>query len=192
MTLTSAQLPTLIVVSGFPATGKSSLGRRLANHFMLPFMGKDMAKELLCEILGCEDLTQSQLIGRASMRLLYQFAENILRVRQSCIIESVFYPQFAIPDLKVLRERYPYQPLEIFCVAEQTILEERWQRRSNSGERHPGHMEQARNIPFPPKEEQVRPLVHGAPSIVHDTSNFATIDYEALIARVQTYLDTTL
>jgi hypothetical protein len=159
---------------------------------MLPFMGKDMAKEMLCEVLGCKDLTQSQLIGRASMRLLYQFAEAVLRARQSCIIESVFYPQFAIPDLKALHERYPYHPLEIFCVTEKAILEERWQLRSASGERHPGHMEQVRTMHFPSKEEQIKPLVPGAPAIIHDTTNFATIDYEALFAHVQTYLSATL
>lgn len=42
VTDSSVSVPTLIIVSGLPATGKSTLARRLATHFALPLMTKDV------------------------------------------------------------------------------------------------------------------------------------------------------
>ncbi len=64
--------------------------------------------------LECAMLSQSQLYGRASMVLLFQFAEVILKRSRSCIIESVFHPSFSMQDLLKLHQYCPFFPLQIY------------------------------------------------------------------------------
>ena len=45
----------LIIILGPPATGKTTLGRRLAADLRLPFLGRDDFKERLFDRLGCRD-----------------------------------------------------------------------------------------------------------------------------------------
>jgi predicted kinase len=45
----------LIVITGLPGTGKTTLGRKLAEELALPFISKDDIKELLFDGLGWED-----------------------------------------------------------------------------------------------------------------------------------------
>jgi predicted kinase len=191
LTVMQSTIPTLIIVSGLPGTGKSTLSNRLAAHFALPLIQKDMIKETLCDILGCTTLSQSQLYGRASMALLYQFAEVILMRGQNCIIESTFHPGLSMQDLDILQQRCPFSSFQIYCYAEIAVLSRRVQNRWESGERHPGHMEQLRSYydqDHPIPQEYLQPLPLNGRVIELDTTDFANIDYEYLFAQIQTAL----
>lgn len=184
-------VPLLIIVSGLPGSGKSTLTQRLAAHFALPLIQKDMIKETLCDVLGCTTLSQSQLYGRASMVLLYQFAEAILKRGQPCIIESVFHPALSTQDLLKLQQQCPFLPLQIHCQAEIAVLIERVKHRWESGERHRGHMEHLRefdpNLSLP--KEYLQPLPLNGHVIELDTTDFEIIDYGLLFAQIQHALD---
>ena len=182
--------PVLIIVLGLPGAGKSTLSQRLADHFLLPLVQKDMIKETLCDVLECATLSQSQLYGRASMVLLYQFAEVILKRGQSCLIESTFHPQFSIPDLLKLQQRCPFFPLQIYCRAEIAVAAERVKQRWESGQRHRGHMEHMRTfdpkLPIP--ASYLQPLPLDGHIIEVDTTDFEMIDYERLFTQIQLVL----
>ncbi|GCE12723.1 hypothetical protein KTT_25820 [Tengunoibacter tsumagoiensis] len=166
------------------------LAQQLAVHLALPLIQKDMIKESLYDSLGCTDLAQSQSYGRASMALLYQFAEVILKSGQSCIMESVFYPFLAMPDFAQLHQRTPFFPIQIHCHAERAILSERIDRRWESGERHRGHMENLRAFDpdqlIPPEFLQALPL--DGPVIEFDTTDSEAINYNVVFTQVQTIL----
>lgn len=182
----SSENPVLIIVSGLPGAGKSTLSQRLANHFVLPLVQKDMIKETLCDILECTTLSQSQLYGRASIALLYQFAAAILKAGRSCIIESVFHPAFSVPDLLKLQQDCPFSLLQIYCRAEITVLAERVKQRWESGQRHRGHMEHLRA--FDPRlitQDYLQPLPLDGHVIEVDTTGFETIDYKQLFSQIQ-------
>lgn len=183
--------PMLIIVSGLPATGKTTLARRIAAHFAFPLIHKDTIKEALCDVPGCADLEESRRLGLASMVLLYQFAEAILRAGHFCIIESYFRPEFATSDLFSLRQRCPFIPLQIYCHTSTSLILERYQQRFESGERYPGHMDQehlqAMRAALAIQPEQ-RPLAIGGHLIELDTTDFATIDYEGLFSQVRNLL----
>ena len=70
--------PVLVIISGPPATGKTSLGRRLARQFDLPFFHKDGIKETLFDALEYPDEDPARKLGYASALLLYHIAEAIL------------------------------------------------------------------------------------------------------------------
>jgi predicted kinase len=82
--------PTLVVISGLPASGKTTLARRLAAEMRLPLVGRDDIKERLFESLGWSDREWSKRLGGASWDLLYWFVETQLAAGQSCVIESNF------------------------------------------------------------------------------------------------------
>jgi len=153
-------------------------------------MTKDMMKETLYEVLGYADLSHSRRLGQACMVLLYQFAEAVLWIQHSCVIESTFHHEFSPQDLLHLQQRCPFVPLEIRCLADPSVLVERWKHRRASGERHPGHLEHlvGEEVCYPSKEEQAIPLALNGHVIRLDTTMFETIDYERLFFQIRTLL----
>ncbi len=83
--------PLVIVVNGLPATGKTTLARRLATDLHLPLLAKDVIKETLFETLGWSDRAWSRRLGAATMALLYKLLEEQLRAGRPCIVECNFY-----------------------------------------------------------------------------------------------------
>jgi hypothetical protein len=58
--------PTVIVVSGPPAVGKSTIARGLATRLTLPLLSRDAIKEALVDTLGYGDRLQSKRFGAAA------------------------------------------------------------------------------------------------------------------------------
>ena len=84
--------PLLVVVTGNPGVGKSTLARRLADELRLPLLAKDAIKERLGDVLGPPaDRAASQALGRATMLVLFDVVDELLRGGQSVIVESNFY-----------------------------------------------------------------------------------------------------
>jgi adenylylsulfate kinase-like enzyme len=63
-----------IVVTGLPASGKSTLGRLLHRELALPLLDKDTILESLYEALGCPDPDGRARLSRASDEVLLALA----------------------------------------------------------------------------------------------------------------------
>jgi predicted kinase len=182
--------PLLIIISGPPCSGKTTLGNWLAQELKIPLFHRDGFKELLFDSLGWTDLEWSQRLGGASYGLLYYVAEGLLRVERSIIIESNFDPQYDTQRLRDLAARHPFLPLQIRCLAEGAVLFERFKQRVSSGQRHPGHLDHL-NIPV------YEPIVLEGPGARNDfldiggeridveTTDFAALDYQHILALVR-------
>ncbi len=136
-----AQEPVVLIVTGPPASGKSTLGRELARKLGLPFLGKDVFKEILFDHLGWSDREWSRRLGAASMDLLYQSAAALLEAGQSVALEANFYANWDTPKLLKLADISGCRFIQVVCTASKSTLAARYRRRSLSGERHPGHTE---------------------------------------------------
>lgn len=180
------RLPTLIIVHGLPATGKTMLARRLAHDLSLPFAGKDLFKETLFDTLGWHDRLWSQQVGRASIALLFRYMESLLAARCSCIVECNLTASVATPEFLALRERYPYKPIQILCRCNGHVLWERFKRRAERGERHPGHVDHETYAELEPRLlcGTSEPLGIGGELIEVDTTDWSAVDYQALLASV--------
>lgn len=139
----SSPTPTLIVVCGLPATGKSSLAEELRNALGWPLFTKDQFKELLYDATdqGEEAYTRrtSTIVGRQSIAILLMVARELLESRTSCLIEANFLPNLAPDDLG------PHLAIsnakQVHCTTHRDLVLERYRERARAGERHPVHVD---------------------------------------------------
>lgn len=138
-----ADVPTLIVVCGLPATGKSSLAEELREALGWPLFAKDQFKELLYDATdqGEEAYTRetSTIVGKQSIALLLMVARELLETKHSCVIEANFLPDLAPDDLGPLLAISNAK--QVHCTIPGDLVLERYRRRAQAGERHPVHVD---------------------------------------------------
>lgn len=180
-------MPLLVIVTGLPGTGKTTLARRLAADLHLPFIHKDGIKETLFESLGWSDREWSRRLGRASYDLLYYFLDVELAAGRSVVVESNFNVHYDTPRFLALKERRDFTPVQVLCYATGDVVLERFRARAASSERHPGHVEAANMAEFEAGLLRGRadPLAIGGRVIEVDTSDFGYVDYSALHLALQ-------
>ncbi|HEY6451901.1 MAG TPA: AAA family ATPase [Steroidobacteraceae bacterium] len=129
--------PRLLLVTGAPASGKSRLAARLAQHYGACRCSKDEIKELLFDALGERDAQWSRRLSDASFALLFAYAPRLLSTRQLLLLEGNFRPgQHEAALAGVLAGAAAAQ---ILCRAEAAIRAARLAARAADPGRHPGH-----------------------------------------------------
>lgn len=136
-------MTTLLVITGLPATGKTSLSLRLGQRLGYPVLSKDGIKERLYDTLGCDTREYSRKLGKASVDILFDVVETLLKAGTSCIIESNFLPEMDTVRVQRLQEIPGVQVLQVLCKGEAEVVFTRFRERALSGRRHPGHCEPA-------------------------------------------------
>lgn len=176
--------PALIIVSGAPGTGKTTLGRRIAGSLGIPYVGKDLIKESLFDSLGTQDREWSMRLGVASIELMSKLIESHLMLGLSLVAESNFRVQYDIPRFAGFAERYAFKSVEVHCSTERQVLHGRLERRDQSGERHAGHETGGMldEIDRLVDDGTFGPLDLGGTTIRVHTTAFETVDYDAIIA----------
>lgn len=175
----------LIIISGYPATGKTTLGRKLSTYLKIPFLGRDDIKESLFDSLGYADREWSRKIGAASFELLYQLTESMLKVNSSVIIETFFDVQIARKKITNLKKKYDFLTIEINCQAEHSIREKRYKERNESGNRHPGHVDHTNYQNIANQKEESTSLNIGDKLFELDTTDFNNVDYNKLFVAIK-------
>ena len=165
----------IVLVSGAPGAGKTTLATPLAAALGLPLFSKDRIKETLVEALGApaHDLAVSRRLGGAAMELLWALAGDA----PAAVLEANFRPHSAYE-----RERIgglAAEIVEVFCDCGPTESARRFALRAAAGT-HPAHPLRA----LPPEllAEYDGPV--GAGTLLHvDTSG--PVDVAVLAERVQ-------
>jgi chloramphenicol 3-O-phosphotransferase len=147
---------TLVLITGAPAAGKSTLGRALAQELDLSLLSKDEIKESLFETLGTGDVDWSKRLGAAAIEILLLTA----RKQGSAIIECNFNPDYASRITALGRP-----VVEIFCRVPPELATRRFAERA----RHPGHRDAERLHEVEAWIESATPLGLG-PVLEVDTS----------------------
>ncbi len=130
---------TVILITGHPATGKTTLAHHLASALHLPLLYRDGLKETLADTLGWSTEEWSLKLGAATWELLYHLVETLLRANVSHIVESNFSPTHATGCWQQLAERYGLRIIQLRCEADPALVIEHFHTRVAKGERHPIH-----------------------------------------------------
>ena len=180
-------VPILIIVTGSPCTGKSTLARFLSRELSLPMVSKDGIKETLFDTLGFSDRAWSRRLGLSSYALLYYFVELQLAAGRSLIVESNFHAPTAGPAFEALRAKYPFRVVQVFCRTEPQVLMERFKTRAATTDRHPGHVELQNIDEFRAAlaAEACAPIPLEGKLITLDTTDFALVDYKSVVEEIR-------
>jgi predicted kinase len=130
----------VVLVNGLLGTGKTTLGRALADHFAWPFVSKDVFKEIMFDTIGWSDKEWSLKLSATTHRIMDYVIGEILRAGQSVVVESDFKSDLDGLRFDRLRGEHNVTLVQLLCWAEGDALFERYKARLDSG-RHPGHAE---------------------------------------------------
>ncbi len=172
--------PLLIIISGLPASGKTTISIELAKEFSLPLIGKDTIKESLFDSLGVKDRAWSRELGKASYPILYSFIEAQLKASKSLLVESNFSNKFDSPILRDFISKYNAKVLTIYCECDGNVLFERFRTRALSGKRHPGHQDHLNFDEFKVSlsKGKIEKLDLNCKSVIVNTTNFDNLDLQ--------------
>lgn len=181
----------VIVITGPPASGKTTLGKWLSQQLKWPYIGRDDIKETLFDALGWSDREWSKKLGSASYELLYHYLLTHLAVSQPIIIESNFNPTFSTPQFQAYDRQFGICVLEIQCYAEHALLQQRYRQRVEAGTRHPGHVDFVNYETLATSLAQgydTTPILPTATVLRLDTTHIEENDYILLLTKIQSWL----
>jgi len=153
--------PLFVIVSGPPASGKSTLAPGIARELGLPLVAKDTIKDALMSELPVPDVETSRQLGRAAVRAMLAVAAEAPR---GVVIESNFYRSVAAASLR----RLPGSLVEVFCRCEREVAAARY--RERAGSRHSGHFDSIRTPDELWNEEVAEPVAGGWEVVEVDTT----------------------
>ena len=162
----STPRPVFVVVSGPPASGKSTLAPALAQELALPLVAKDTIKHALMSVLDVGDVETSRELGRAAVAAMLAVAAECPR---GAVLESNFYRSVAVVELGAL----PGPVVEIFCRCDHDVAQRRFRARASC--RHAGHFDSVRTAEELWNDEVAEPVAGGWPVLEVDTNQPADV-----------------
>jgi predicted kinase len=122
----------VVLVSGAPGAGKSTLAVPLSRALGLPLLSKDVIKEQLVATLPPGDpdpLAWSRVVGAAAMELLWVLA----RQPSSVVLEANVRPRSEVERAHLRGLGRPI--VEVHCVCPPEVAADRFRRRARAGSR---------------------------------------------------------
>lgn len=163
-----------VVVSGPPASGKSTLAPPIAARLELPLIAKDTIKDALMSVVPVPDVETSRTLGRAAVVAMIAVAAEAPR---GAVIESNFHRSVAAQELLRLEGTI----VEVFCRCDRAVSTMRY--RGRAGSRRAGHFDHVRTPEEIWSPEIAEPVAGGWRVLEVDTSE--PVDIDAVVRDVE-------
>lgn len=166
--------PIVILVSGMPASGKSTLAAQLAAELGIPYFTKDDFKELLFDTGGYTeasmDESTSERFGAQGIALLFHIAQRLIGAGVSVVLEANFRAELTAAEIGPIRARVSVR--QVFCHLPVPEIVDRFEARQEGDERHPVHAEldDVDQLVLDLDQKDYGP-VPGLPTLIVDTSD---------------------
>lgn len=180
--------PNLVIVSGLPATGKTTLSRKLVDYVGLPLFSKDVIKEILFDGVGYGDRAWGEKLNMPTYDVLDYIVEQELAAHHSLIVETPYDNDFRAAKYIAFQTKYNFWCTQILCYAQPEILIQRFVDRIGSPARHPGHNDNAALEDFKASIRhagKVVPLPLAGSIHEIDTADFKLRDEELLFNEIK-------
>ena len=194
----------VIVLTGMPATGKSTICKALAEHFGYPVVEKDAIKEELFDTVGFTCYAEKRALDHGANAVVCHIVEQILKTGGSVIVDNNF-DDISGKRFSALLEQYAPNCACVFLRGDLDVLHARYTIRDNAHARHLGHVLQEHYPPRPgdslyytmTREEFYEKFMkRGMDAFVCpggrlevDTTDFAKVDARQIVAQVEKMLN---
>ena len=176
----------VIIITGLPASGKTSIGKQLADIMQIPFVSKDDVKELIFDNFNWSNKDRREEIGKISYNLFYYFVEMLLKSGTDFIVESNFRPKFDNSIWQDLARKYSPNFFQVLCFAKKDVLFERFKNRIENGKRHLGHdVDYSDKMQLKFMSEDCDLLDIPCEKIEVDTNDFINVNIEDLLEKIK-------
>lgn len=125
--------PRFVIVSGLPASGKTTLAEPLAQTLGIPLLSKDAIKEGLFETVGYGGLARSKTLSRVADAEMMRMARSL----DGAVLDNFWHAE----TVEQLLAPLPRPIVEVFCHCDPDRAYKRFGERI----RHPGHADEERS-----------------------------------------------
>ena len=124
-----------ILVTGIPASGKSTMAEFLAERLRLPMLSKDKIKEILFDDVGFASRSEKVALGISAMNILYYTARQLMKCGRPFILENNF-ENISREGILFLLQKYSYHAVTVVLTGNYEIIYQRFLARNESPRQH--------------------------------------------------------
>lgn len=118
----------LILFSGVPGSGKSSLALAVARHYQIPLYGRDILSQFLYQRHLITDNTIDSYL------LMFTLAEQNMRLGIGAILDGTYPKREFRQQAQALADSYDMPFKAVWCkISDRNLWRERWHQRQQAG-----------------------------------------------------------